>query len=197
MSIGILGAGAIGTAIARNLATRGIPAIIANSRGPTSLTALGEELAPHIRPVSFEEAARADMVILAVTWTKLAQALQGLPDWSGRIVIDATNPVEVPSLKPVELNGRLSSEVVSDLVPGARVVKAFNDIEAELFNEPAPAGGRRVLFYSGDDVDAKGAVGALMERIGFYAVDLGPLAIGAKLAQFPGGPFPGIYFVKF
>ncbi|KEQ53902.1 NADPH-dependent F420 reductase [Sphingobium chlorophenolicum] len=197
MSIGILGAGAFGTELARNLSARGIPAVIANSRGPASLAALAEELAPHVRAVSFDEAARADIVILAVTWVKLANALQGLPHWGSRIVVDAANPDEVPSLKPVELNGRLSSEVVSDMLPGARVVKAFIDIEAEIFNEPAPAGGRRVLFYSGNDAEAKRQVGDLMAQMGFYAVDLGSLAVGGSLAQFPGEPFPGINFVKF
>ena len=118
-------------------------------------------------------------------------ALAGLPEWSGRILIDANNPIEAPLFKPVDLNGRLSSEVVADLAPGSRVVKAFNHLRAEvLAGDPRSNGGRRVLFYSGNDNAAKAKVAALIERIGFFGIDLGSLTVGGKLAQFPGGPLP-------
>jgi len=131
MTIGIIGSGAIGTAFARTLARSGIEAIISNSRGPDSLKELVRELGPSIRAGTREEAARADIVFVAVNWTKLQAALAGLPDWSGRILIDANNPIEAPLFKPVELKGRASSEVVAELAPGARVVKAFNHLRAK------------------------------------------------------------------
>jgi 8-hydroxy-5-deazaflavin:NADPH oxidoreductase len=144
-----------------------------------------------------EEAARADIVLVAVNWTKLPSALAGLPDWNGRIVIDANNPIEAPLFKPVDLKGRVSSEVFADLVPGARVVKAFNHLRAEvLANHPNADGGQRVLFYSGNDTAAKAEVAALIDRIGFVGIDLGSLAVGGKLAQFPGGPLPNQNLVK-
>jgi predicted dinucleotide-binding enzyme len=197
MTIGIIGSGAIGTAFARTLARAGIAATISNSRGPDSLKALVRELGPSIKAATREETARADIVFIAVNWSKLPAALAGLPGWNGRIVIDANNPIEAPLFKPVDLQGRVSSEVVADLVPGARVVKAFNHLRAEvLAGDPTADGGRRVLFYSGNDNAAKAEVAALIDRIGFVGIDLGSLAIGGKLAQFPGGPLPNQNLVK-
>jgi predicted dinucleotide-binding enzyme len=197
MTIGIIGSGAIGTAFARTLARAGIPATIANSRAPASLQALVDELGPSITAGTREDAARADLVFVAVNWTKLPAAMAGLPDWTGRVVIDANNPIEAPLFKPVDLHGRLSSHVFADLVPGARVVKAFNHLRAEvLAGDPRADGGRRVLFYSGDDNAAKAEVAALIDRLGFAGIDLGSLTIGAKLAQFPGGPLPNQNLVK-
>jgi len=197
MTIGIIGSGAIGTAFARTLARSGIEAIISNSRGPDSLAELVRELGPAIEAGTRVEAARADMVFVAVNWTKLPAALAGLPDWNGRIVIDANNPIEAPLFKPVDLRGRVSSEIVADLVPGARVVKAFNHLRADILAaDPRVDGGRRVLFYSGDDSATKAEVAALIDRIGFAGIDLGSLAVGGKLAQFPGGPLPNQNFIK-
>jgi len=197
MTIGIIGSGAIGAAFARTLARVGIEAIISNSRGPDSLKGLVQELGPSIKAGTREEAARADIVFVAVNWTKLPAALAGLPEWSGRILIDANNPIEAPLFKPVDLRDRVSSEVVADLVPGARVVKAFNHLRAEvLAGDPRPDGGRLVLFYSGNDSAAKAEVAALIDRIGFVGIDLGSLAVGGKLAQFPGGPLPNQNLVK-
>ena len=110
MTIGIIGSGAIGTAFARTLARVGIPATIANSRGPDSLQELVRELGPSIKAGTREEPAGAEVVFIAVNWTKLPAALSGLPDWNGRIVIDANNPIEAPLFKPVDLDGRVSSE---------------------------------------------------------------------------------------
>jgi predicted dinucleotide-binding enzyme len=197
MTIGIIGSGAIGTAFARTLARAGIEATVSNSRGPDSLKDLVSELGPLIKAGTRDEAARADIVFVAVNWSKLPAALAGLPDWSGRIVIDANNPIEAPLFKPVDLKGRISSEVVADLVPGARVVKAFNHLRADILaSDPQAAGGRRVLFYSGNDNAAKAEVAALIDRIGFVGIDLGSLAVGGRLAQFPGGPLPNQNLVK-
>ena len=197
MTIGIIGSGAIGTALARTLARGGIEATISNSRGPDSLKQLIGELGPLIQAGTREQAARADIVVVAVNWTKLPAALGGLTDWGGRIVIDANNPIEAPLFKPVDLKGRVSSEVFADLVTGARVVKAFNHLRAEvLADDPRTDGGRRVLFYSGNDKAAKAEVAALIDRIGFFGIDLGSLAVGGKLAQFPGGPLPNQNLVK-
>src|SRR5882672_10465719 len=197
MTIGIIGSGAIGTAFARTLARAGIEATISNSRGPDSLTDLMRELGPAIKAGTREEAARADIVLVAVNWAKLPAALAGLPEWSGRILVDANNPIDAPLFKPVDLKGRVSSEVVADLVPGARVVKAFNHLRAEvLAGNPQSDGGRRVLFYSGNDSAAKAEVAALIDRIGFAGIDLGSLAVGGRLAQFPGGPLPNQNLIK-
>jgi 8-hydroxy-5-deazaflavin:NADPH oxidoreductase len=197
MTIGIIGAGNIGLAVAKTLARAGITATIANSRGPDSLEVAVAPLGPIIKPGTREEAASADTVLIAVNWSKLRVALAGLPAWGGRIVIDANNPIEGPLFKPAELQGLLSSQVVAGLVTGARVVKAFNHLRAEILgSDPRVDGGRRVLFYSGDDQSAKAEVAELIDRVGFAGIDLGPLAIGGKLMQFPGGPLPNQNLVR-
>jgi predicted dinucleotide-binding enzyme len=197
VSIGIIGAGNIGLAVAKTLSRAGIAATIANSRGPASLTEAVADLGPTIKAGTREQAAAADIVVIAVNWSKLPAAVAGLPAWDGRIVIDANNPIEAPLFKPVDLHGRISSEMVAELVKGARLVKAFNHLRADILaSDPRADGGRRVLFYSGDDSVAKADVGALIDRLGFAGIDLGPLALGGRLAQFPGGPLPNQNLVK-
>ena len=197
-SIGIIGAGNIGRAIAAALARRGIAATLSNSRGPESLKGVAAEIGPTIAAGSREDAASREIVFVAVNWSKLPRALAGLPDFGGRIVVDANNPIEAPLFRPADLGGRASSEIVADLVPGARLMKAFNHLQPQLVaGDPAAEGGRRVLFFSGDDAGAKAQVGALVDRLGFFGIDLGPLALGARLVQFPGGPLPTLNLVRF
>lgn len=197
MKIGIIGAGAIGQAFAGQAVKAGFDVILSNSRGPASLAGLVGELGAHARAGTREEAAKAEVVFLAVPWTQVPTALSGLPGFGGRILIDASNPVLLPGFRLAELGGRTSSEVVASLAPGARVVKAVNTLlAAMLAADPRQAGGRRVLFLSGDDAGAKGEVGAILEKIGFATIDLGGLASGGKLQQFPGGPLPALDLVK-
>ncbi|HYD61127.1 MAG TPA: NAD(P)-binding domain-containing protein [Noviherbaspirillum sp.] len=197
-TIGIIGAGAIGSAFAKALAAKGIEAVIANSRGPESLQLLVRELGPSIKAGTRAQAAAQDIVLVAVNWSKLPAALSGLPDFAGRIVIDANNPIEAPLFKPALTDGRLSTGVFAGMVPGARVVKAFNHLQPHLLSgDPAAEGGQRVLFYSGDDVQARATVGSLIEQLGFFGIDLGPLAAGGSLMQFPGGPLPALNLVRF
>lgn len=198
MSIGIIGAGNIGASLAQALANASIPVKIANSRGPESLKTLEQELAPYVTAVTRAEAAQQDIVIVAVNWSKIPAALEGLGDWEGRIVVDANNPIEAPLFKPAPLHGRTSSEAFADMVPGARVVKAFNHLQPHLLTEdPRKEGGQRVLFYSGDDAMAKAGIAHLIDHLGFFGIDLGALSIGARLAQFPGGPLPSLNLVRF
>ncbi|MDR6890851.1 MULTISPECIES: NADPH-dependent F420 reductase [Variovorax] len=188
MKISIIGAGEIGSAIARQLARSGIDASIANSRGPQTLQPLVDELGPRIKAVDLKEAAQADLVFVAVNWNRLPAALKDLGPWNGRILVDANNAVEAPSLRPFDLGGRASNEVVAELAPGARVVKAFNHLAAAALEaDPKVAGGRRVLFVSGEDADAKKTVSDLIARLGFAPIDLGGVNEG-RLVQFPGGP---------
>jgi predicted dinucleotide-binding enzyme len=213
MSIGIIGAGALGSNAARLLAKSGIPATIANRRGPESLAGLVGEFGPSIKAGTVAEAASADIVLVAVRWVDLDKALGGLPAWNNRIVIDGTNPVEFldpdspdakdPSnplaaygIKAVDLGSKHSSEVFRKFVPGARVVKAFNHFDVNVLPEPAVSGGQRVLFYSGDDAEAKAEVRKLIERTGYFPVDLGMLNIGGPLASLPFGALAAINFIK-
>src|SRR5580693_4264991 len=184
MNIGIIGAGALGSNAARLLVKSGVSATIANSRGPQSLPRLVGELGPSVKAGSVEEAASADIVLVAVRWVDLDKALGGLPAWNDRIVIDGTNPVAfldpaspdakdstnplaAYGIKAIDLGGKHSSAVFRTLVPGARLVKAFNHLDVNVLPEPALSGGQRALFYSGDDADAKAQVRKLIEDTGY------------------------------
>ncbi len=137
------------------------------------------------------------MVLVAVNRSKLPGALARPPDWGGRIVIDANNPIEAPLFSPAELTGRASSEIVAGLVPGPRLVKAFNHLPPPLLEgDPAAEGGRRVLFLSGDDAHARAEVAALIDRLGFSSGGSRHALCGARLAQFPGGPLPALNLVR-
>jgi predicted dinucleotide-binding enzyme len=195
--IGIVGAGAAGSAIAAALARAGIEASIVNRRGPQVLGPLAASLAPHVTAGTRAEVLGADIVFVAVPWGRLGEALAG-GDWAGRIVVDCNNALEGPSFRPVELGGLSSSEAFAAMVPGARVVKAFNHMLPHLLaGDPGAEGGRRVLFMAGDDREAKDAVGALIDRIGFQRIDLGSLREGGRLIGFPGGPLAAINLVMF
>jgi 8-hydroxy-5-deazaflavin:NADPH oxidoreductase len=200
MKIGIIGAGALGSNVARALAKKGIAATISNRRGPESLADLIADLGGPITAGTTSEAASADIVVLAVRWADVESTLSGLPAWNGRILVDGTNPVlfldpdsddakdttnplAAYGIKAVDLGGTGSTEVVAGFAPGARVVKAFNHLEVSLLAEPEASGGKRVLFYSGDDAAAKSDVRDILDRAGFFPVDLGPLNVGGSLAE--------------
>jgi 8-hydroxy-5-deazaflavin:NADPH oxidoreductase len=197
MKIGIIGAGNIAQAFAKHAGKAGYEVAISNSRGPETLRQLAQELGSGITPVTVQEAAQADFVMIAVRSNQLRAALADLPDWNSRIVLDATNGLITRDYEMDDPGGKTSSEFVAELVPGAKVVKAFNTLfSAVLAADPLEAGGQRVIFISGDDIEAKRAVGGVIEKIGFAAIDLGTLAVGGKLQQFPGGPLAAINLLK-
>jgi len=197
MKIGIIGAGGIGQAFATQVTKAGYDVILSNSRGPESLAAAVSQLGPRARAGTRQEAAQAEVVVLAVNWEQVPPALTDLPAWNGRILIDATNPVVQPGFRLADLNGSTSSEVVASLARGARLVKVGNTLlRAVLAADPKEAGGHRVLFMSGDDAAAKAQITGILERAGFATIDLGALAIGARLQQFPGGPLPTLNLIK-
>jgi predicted dinucleotide-binding enzyme len=178
MDVGIIGAGRLGQAMARTALRAGKSVVIANSRGPESLASVVSALGEAVSAGTVGEAATAGIVVVAVPWDRVPESLQGLT-WNGQIVIDATNDWAAD-----DLQGRTSSELVADLVAGARVVKAANTLGAEVLgSDPHEAGGRRVIFISGDDADAKAEVVALFQDAGFAAIDLGDLATGGAMQQ--------------
>ena len=200
MTIGIIGAGQIGQAVAKRLSGAGLAASISNSRGPESLSSLVRELGSGIKAATRQDAAKADIVFLAVPWTTHTDVVSDLPPWNGRIVIDAMNAVSVgpTGLAALDLGGRPSSEVVEEHVPGARVVKAFNTLlAAVLASEPRQSGGHRVVFMSGRDPDAKATVAHLIGQMGFAAIDLGDFEAGRQVQQIPGGALAAVNLVKF
>lgn len=196
--VGIIGAGAIGQALARQFVGAGYSVVLSNRRGPASLTDAVRQLGENASAGTLHDAAAADLVVFSVPWTGIDSVASEVGFLDGRIVIDTTNPVLLPGYRLAELGGRTSSEIVAERLPGARVVKAFNTLlAAVLASNPQQAGGRRVVFISGDDEPAKHVVMELAERLGFAGIDLGSLAVGGALQQFPGGPLPAANLVRF
>jgi predicted dinucleotide-binding enzyme len=186
MTYAIIGSGEIGSAIARQFARKEMTVAVANSRGPASVVPLADQLGPHIVPCSLAGAFDADIVILAVPFAAVPEAVRGRADWTGKIVVDATNAVG-QDFSPVDLGGRLSTEIVAEAVSGARMVKAFNTLPAAVLAlDPAAETGARVLFVSGNDADANAAVADLVGQLGFAPIILGALAEGGRLQQFGG-----------
>ena len=172
-NIGIIGAGRLGQAMAHTALRAGRSVVIANSRGPETLIDVVAAMGDGVSAGTTQEAAAAEIVVIAVPWGSLPEALQGVT-WDGQIVIDATNDWAAD-----DLDGRTSSEIVAGLVGSAPVVKAANTLRADMLgSDPREAGGERVIFLAGDDPDAKSKVAALFQDAGFFPVDLGDLAAG-------------------
>lgn len=189
MKIGIIGSGNIGTAVGKKVVEAGHELIISNSRGPETLAEKITEIGLKATAGTVLEASKQEVVVLAVPFAKISEAVKGLPNWKNTIVIDATNSPE-PDLETLT-----SSEAVSKALPGARIIKAFSSLYAQYIDGEVN-GGKRVLFYAGDDLEAKSIVKGLFEQMGFYPVDLGSLAIGGKMMQYVGGPLSGEHFTQ-
>ena len=186
MSIAIIGSGAIGRALATRFARKGM-AVSMTTRGESSAADLARELSPHVTTTSVREGLQADIVLLAVPFPAIRDLGSLASAWGDRIVVDATNAIDFPNFTPTDLGGRPSTQIVGELLRAPRVVKAFNTLPAALLAaEPEVSGGRRVLFLSGDDASANAQVAALIEKMGFAAVDVGKLAEGGRLQQFGG-----------
>jgi 8-hydroxy-5-deazaflavin:NADPH oxidoreductase len=199
MRFGTIGAGNIGLALARHVVEAGYPVTISNSRGPQSLAGIVADLGPLATAGTPAEAATADIVFLATHWPVVTGVLDSLPNWDGRVLVDTTNIFEVhgDTLVPAELGDQTGSEIVAAHAPGARVVKAFNTLYAKYIEaDPRHEAGRQVVFYAGDDADAKATVGAVIDEFGFAAVDIGPLRDGGRLMQVNGGPLSGLHLLK-
>jgi predicted dinucleotide-binding enzyme len=189
-AVGIIGAGRLGQAMARTALRAGRRVVIANSRGPESLASVVSELGDGVSAGTVEQASAVGIVVIAVPWDRVPTAVRGL-EWNSQIVVDATNDWAAD-----DLNGRTSSELVAELVAGARVVKAANTLGAEVLgSDPQEGGGRRVIFISGDDADAKADIAGLFQDAGFAAIDLGELATGGAMQQIH-HPLAGVNLIR-
>lgn len=178
-TLGIIGSGNIGTAVARLAAATGVEVVLANSRGPASLVDLVAELGPSARAGTTEQAARAgDCVLLAIP----LQALRAIPAdlLAGRILLDTSNyyPSRDGRIAALDTGELTTSELVQGHFAAGRVVKAFNNILAHHIPElarPFEATSRTALPLAGDDDAATNAAAALIDRLGFDTVDAGSL----------------------
>ena len=194
-TVGAIGAGTVAQTIGRLALTAGHTVILSNSRGPESLTELVGRLGANASAGTVAEAARADIVILAVGWDQVPAAVQDQADWDGRIVIDATNQWHHDK-SDADLGDQTGSEYIATLMTGARIVKAFNTVFMSVVAKSAHrSDGRLVIFLAGDDTDAKATVSTFIESLGLAPVDLGDLRQGGRLMQV-GGPLSGLHVVK-
>jgi 8-hydroxy-5-deazaflavin:NADPH oxidoreductase len=193
MEIGTLGAGLFARAFARRVLKAGHRLMLSNSRGPDSLRDVVNHLGPGTTAVTKEEAVACEMVLLAVPWDDVPATLASLPKWNGQILIDGTNPFHgrAGDFTPADVGNLSTSQFVAALAPGARVVKALNNLTVpNLEADPLVNGARRVAFVSGDDGGAKKRVEILLEEIGYSVIDLGDLRNGGLIQQ-AGGPLAG------
>lgn len=193
MRIGFIGAANLAQTYSKHLLRCGHSVVLSNRRGPETLMSLVESLGSGASAASVEVATEADIVVLALPWTQLRSLQQRNIDWKGRIVVDATNALltYAPDFRRADLGGRTSSEIVADLLPGARIVKALNTLYFKVLElDPSEASGRRVMFVCGDDAEAKKTVSSILSSTGFCPIDLGGLAEGGRIQQF-GAPLAG------
>jgi 8-hydroxy-5-deazaflavin:NADPH oxidoreductase len=182
MTYAIIGSGHIGSAIAGHFGRVGVEAMIANTRGPESLAELVAAMGGKVKAVSLQEALQADVIFLAIPFPALQDFAPAAGPLPGKLVIDATNA-------HMDLGGRLSSDLVAEALPGAVIVKAFNQLSASILaSNPSAHGGRRVMFVSSNDEAASVKVAELASTLGFAPIQLGRLDGGGRLLQFVGGP---------
>jgi 8-hydroxy-5-deazaflavin:NADPH oxidoreductase len=197
--IGIIGSGAVGRAVATRALAAGIPVILSNSRRPDTLTQMVDELGARASAGTVAQAADADLVVVAIPFIKVPELVSEVPDWSGRVVVDATN--QFAQYEPtysglVDLGDETGSEWVARHLPGATVIKAFNAMYADYIKaDPRHHDGRQVLFFAGDDDAVNSEFAEFGEALGFAPVLLGGLREGGRLMQL-GGPLSALHVVK-
>jgi predicted dinucleotide-binding enzyme len=181
-TLGIIGAGNIGSNVARAAIAHGHDVVISNSRGPDTLTDVVADLGPHARAATAEEAAGAgDVVVVAIPFRNYRSVPADAV--GGKVVIDANNyyPQRDGQIPELDDESTTVSELLQAHLPDAKVVKAFNHIQAkQIVSDGTPAGtpDRRALAVAGDDPAAKAKVASLLDEFGFDVVDAGPLAEG-------------------
>ena len=186
-TVGIIGAGHIGSQVARLAIARGDSVVISNSRGPETLADLVRELGPRARAATAIDAAKAgDIVVVSVP----LKAYRSVPvePLAGKVVIDTNNyyPQRDGQIAALDDESTTTAELLQAHLPASKVVKAFNHIYArELTTHGQPAGtpNRRALVIAGDDAAAKATVTAMLDAFGFDTVDAGPLREGWRIQR--------------
>lgn len=184
MRISILGAGNVGMALGQALTRRG-QTVLFGVPDPTKYQAGVLALGPKASITDTQAAiANGELVILAVPYAAAQVLAKSVPDWEGRILVDATNPL-APALAGLSVGTTTSgAEELAKLAQGARVVKAFNSTGAENMADSSYPGGALFMPVCGDDAQARAQVVALATLIGFDAVDCGPLSTARYLEPF-------------
>lgn len=179
-TLGIIGAGNIGSNVARAAVRAGYDVVIANSRGPETLDGLVAELGPRARAATAEEAGAAgDVVVVTVP----LHAVDKIPvePLAGKVVLDTNNYYfeRDGHIEALDKGETTTSEILQRHLPDARVAKAFNHIAAaDIVTDGSPAGtpNRRALATASDHDDAVELVTRLYDELGFDTVNIGPLS---------------------
>ena len=177
MEIGIIGSGNMGSGLGRIWAEKGHSVIFSYSRSAEKLSGLASSIPRAKAGTPAEAAAQSRVVLLAVRWADVPDALRQAGDLKGKTVIDCTNPLK-PDLSGLALGCTTSAaEEIAKAAFGARVVKAFNTAFAQVYQEESRLFGSRraAMLYCGDDGEAKAIVAKLINDVGFEPVDSGPL----------------------
>lgn len=184
MSIAILGSGSVGQALAAAFVRHGESVFfgvrdLARHRDAAARIGEGTEIGSVAEAVG-----SSPVVVLAVPYESALAIAAQIPDWQGRILVDATNPL-APGLTGLSVGTTDSgAERIAARAHGARVVKAFNTTGAENLGDARYPGGKPFMPVCGDDADARSQVLALARMIGFEAVDLGELTAARWLEPF-------------
>ena len=186
-TIGFIGAGHIGSQLARLAVRAGHDVVLSNSRGPQTLTGLVEELGPHARAATpAEAAAAADLAVVTIP----LRAIGTVPveELAGKVVVDTNNyyPARDGQIPELEDESTTVSELLQRHLPTSKVVKAFNHIMAAhltAHSQPAGTPGRRALAVVGDDAEARATVARLVDSFGFDPVEVSPLSEGWRLQR--------------
>jgi predicted dinucleotide-binding enzyme len=186
-TIGLIGAGHIGSQLARLAVAHGYDVVISNSRGPETLAALVAELGARARGATPTEAAKAGDIVV-VTIPLKAIGTVPVDPLAGKIVIDTNNyyPQRDGHISELDDESMTTAELLQRHLPKSKVVKAFNHIYAsQLTTNGTPPGtpNRHALVIAGDDDAAKAAVTSLIDQFGFDVVDAGSLAEGWRIQR--------------
>ena len=186
-TIGLIGAGHIGSQVARLAVANGYDVVISNSRGPETLAELVAELGPKARAATAVEAASAGDIVVVTVPLKNYRSVPVEP-LRGKVVIDTNNyyPQRDGHIPELDNESTTTAELLQAHLPTSKVVKAFNHIyAAELTTHGQPAGtkNRRALVIAGDDREAKAIVTRLLDQFGFDTVDAGPLKEGWRIQR--------------
>jgi predicted dinucleotide-binding enzyme len=186
-TIGLIGAGHIGSQVARLAVASGCDVVISNSRGPETLANLVAELGPRARAATPLEAAKAGDIVVVTIPLKNYRSVPVEP-LAGKVVIDTNNyyPQRDGHIPELDNETTTTSEMLQGHLPKSKVVKAFNHIyAAQLTTDGRPAGtkDRRALVIAGDDREAKATVTRLLDQFGFDTVDAGPLSEGWRIQR--------------
>lgn len=176
MKVSIIGTGNMGVGLANTFAAAGHEVVI-GARDPARAATLAEQVGRGAIGGGLQAATQlADVVVLALPYGAVAEALAQMPDLAGKVLVDISNPVTADFKGLVVGHTTSAAEEIQKLAPQARVVKGFNTIFAPLLS----AQGRKDLplqvFLAGDDDAAKASVAELARSAGFEPVEAGPLS---------------------